>query len=81
MLSVGRLAISLALAASVLAGPVQNPHIVLPPSARVHRDAVQQIFTESYSAYKLVPFLVLTILLIFSTISGSSLLVMMTYHL
>ena len=54
MLSVGCLAVSLALAGSVLAGPVQNPSIVLPPSARAHRDAVQQIFTESYSAYKLV---------------------------
>ncbi|KIM46842.1 glycoside hydrolase family 47 protein [Hebeloma cylindrosporum] len=52
MLSVGRLAVSLALAGSVFAGPVQNPHIVLPPSARGHRDTVQQIFTESYSAYK-----------------------------
>ena len=54
MLSVGRLVVFLALAGSVLAGPVQNPYIFLPPSARAHRDAVQQIFTESYSAYKLV---------------------------
>jgi mannosyl-oligosaccharide alpha-1,2-mannosidase len=54
MLSVGRLAVSLAFAGSVFAGPVQNPFVVLPPSARAHRDAVQQIFTESYSAYKLV---------------------------
>ena len=52
MLPVGRLAVSLSLVGSVLAGPVQNPYIVLPPSAQAHRDAVQQIFTESYSAYK-----------------------------
>ena len=80
MLSVGRLAVSLALAGSVLAGPVQNPHIVLPPSARAHRDAVQQIFTESYSAYKLVHSSSSLFLLTLSHHSGSSLLDMMTYH-
>jgi hypothetical protein len=80
MLSGGCLAVSLALAGSVLAGPVQTPHIVLPASARAHRDAVQQIFTESYSAYKFVHSFSSVFLLILSIVSGSSHLVMMIYH-
>ncbi|KAH8101109.1 glycoside hydrolase family 47 protein [Cristinia sonorae] len=37
---------------AVLAGPVQNPHLVLPRDAAVHKQAVQNIFLESYAAYK-----------------------------
>ncbi|KAF9568668.1 glycoside hydrolase family 47 protein [Agrocybe pediades] len=52
MITAGRLAISLLLASSAIAGPVQGPLIILPPSARTHRDAVVQIFNESFSAYQ-----------------------------
>ncbi|PPQ89224.1 hypothetical protein CVT25_001303 [Psilocybe cyanescens] len=44
--------IPLIFAGAALGAPVQNPFIILPPSARAHRDAVQTIFTESYAAYK-----------------------------
>ncbi|KDR80123.1 hypothetical protein GALMADRAFT_223020 [Galerina marginata CBS 339.88] len=52
MISIGRLALSFILAGTALGGSVQKPNIVLPKSAAAHRDAVQQIFTESYAAYK-----------------------------
>lgn len=52
MISPGRLLLSLVLAGSAFGGPVQNPNIVLPPSARTHQAAVVQIFNESYTAYK-----------------------------
>lgn len=41
---------------SVLGAAIQNPHLVLPPSAAAHRAAVVKIFTTSYSAYKSVFF-------------------------
>ncbi|KAF8656303.1 hypothetical protein AX16_002605 [Volvariella volvacea WC 439] len=37
---------------TALAGPVQNPDLALPPDAADHRQAVLDIFTKSYSAYK-----------------------------
>ncbi|KAI0070112.1 seven-hairpin glycosidase [Panus rudis PR-1116 ss-1] len=36
----------------VIAGPVQNPSLKLPSDAHIHRQAVQDIFTDSYAAYK-----------------------------
>ncbi len=38
----------------VLGGRVQNPHLKLPPNAALHRAAAENIFLESYAAYKLV---------------------------
>lgn len=60
MISAGRLAVSLALAGATLGMPVQNPFIVLPPSAAANKAAVQKIFTDSFAAYTYVgfPFLV-----------------------
>ncbi|KAF8155649.1 glycoside hydrolase family 47 protein [Crassisporium funariophilum] len=52
MLSAGRIAIALALSGSALAANVQKANLVLPRSASGHRDAVEKIFTDSYSAYK-----------------------------
>lgn len=37
---------------TVLAGPVQNQHLVLPRSATAHQQAVSSIFLQSYAAYK-----------------------------
>jgi hypothetical protein len=36
------------------AGKVQKSNLVLPASARGHRDAVEKIFVTSYEAYKSV---------------------------
>ncbi|KAF9485017.1 seven-hairpin glycosidase [Pholiota conissans] len=52
MISAGRLALSLAFASSALAANIQAPNIRLPRSATANRAAVEQIFTESYAAYK-----------------------------
>lgn len=54
MLSVSRLSLSLVLAGTALAGQVQDPSIVLPPSARTHQEAVVQIFNQSYQFYRSV---------------------------
>ncbi|KAF8960356.1 glycoside hydrolase family 47 protein [Flammula alnicola] len=51
MISAGRLVVFLAFAGSAFAANVQNPRIVLPPSANANRAAVEKIFTESYAAY------------------------------
>ena len=54
MIFVGCIILALALAETTSSATVQNPYIVLPPSASVNQAAVKQIFTESYAAYKLV---------------------------
>ncbi|KAG7095365.1 hypothetical protein E1B28_006124 [Marasmius oreades] len=38
--------------ATALAGSVQSPSLVLPPTAPIHREAVKEIFTRSYEAYR-----------------------------
>jgi hypothetical protein len=38
----------------VLAGPVQVPNLVVPASAVANKQAVVDIFTESYQAYRYV---------------------------
>ncbi|KAF9269688.1 glycoside hydrolase family 47 protein [Marasmius fiardii PR-910] len=38
--------------ATTLAGPVQSPQLVLPPTAPGHREAVKDIFNRSYGAYR-----------------------------
>ncbi|EEB93776.1 hypothetical protein MPER_07527, partial [Moniliophthora perniciosa FA553] len=51
------LCLFLALSASTtLADRVQNENLVLPPTAYGNRDAVKQIFVDSYNAYKRVAF-------------------------
>lgn len=37
---------------AVFAGPIQNPHLVLPHDAPTHKQAVENIFLESWAAYK-----------------------------
>lgn len=37
---------------TALAGLVQKPDLVLPPSAAVNRAAAEKLFTTSYDAYK-----------------------------
>ena len=54
MLSASRVTVSLLFAGTALAGQIQDPFIILPPSALVHKEAVVQIFNESYQAYRLV---------------------------
>ncbi|KAL0576034.1 hypothetical protein V5O48_005941 [Marasmius crinis-equi] len=46
------LLLSLTSLTTTLAGSVQKPDLVLPPSAAGHRDAVKDIFERSYNAYR-----------------------------
>ncbi|KAL0570076.1 hypothetical protein V5O48_011883, partial [Marasmius crinis-equi] len=46
------LLLSLTSVVNTLAGQVQKPDLVLPPSAAGNRDAVKDIFERSYNAYK-----------------------------
>lgn len=51
-----RVTLALALASCsaplALAADIQDPQLVLPPDAAIHRAAVEKIFTDSYAAYK-----------------------------
>lgn len=40
------------LCTATIAGPVQKAGLRLPEDASIHRDAVKEIFQESYAAYK-----------------------------
>ncbi|KAG7090200.1 hypothetical protein E1B28_011804 [Marasmius oreades] len=44
--------LSLTAFTACVAGPVQSPSLVLPPSAADHRQAVKDIFQRSYNAYR-----------------------------
>ncbi|KAL0567695.1 hypothetical protein V5O48_014298 [Marasmius crinis-equi] len=46
------LLLSLTSLTTTLAGSVQKPELVLPPSAAGHRDDVRNIFIQSYNAYR-----------------------------
>lgn len=68
------------LCTATIAGPVQKAGLRLPNDASIHRDAVKEIFQESYAAYKYggphrIPFLESN-----ETLAGNSRLVMMIYH-